>query len=125
MTDILQGDCMDVLPTLPADHFHCVVTSPPYFALRSYLKSDHPLKAQEIGSEPTPEEFIETMVRVFREVRRVMHPSGLLFLNLSDTMASEAGQSMMELRSDLTPTEVAFVLQELADNTPPSTHGES
>lgn len=81
---IIQADCLEGLPRLLADHFHCVVTSPPYFALRSYLPADHPLKAKEIGSEPTPEAFIETMVAVFREVRRVMHPSGLCFINLGD-----------------------------------------
>ena len=35
--DILQGDCRDVLKTLPDDSVHCVVTSPPYFGLRRYL----------------------------------------------------------------------------------------
>jgi DNA modification methylase len=90
---LIQGGCLEVLPTLPADHFHCAVTSPPYFALRSYLPADHPLKAREIGSEPTPEEFIATMVRVFREVRRVLHPSGLLFLNLGDCYGSSGKES--------------------------------
>jgi DNA modification methylase len=82
---IICGDCMEVLPTLPASSVHCVVTSPPYFALRAYLPKDHPDKSKEIGSEPTPEAFIETMVRVFREVRRVMRPDGVLFLNLGDS----------------------------------------
>lgn len=90
---ILQGDCMAVLPSLPADHFHCVVTSPPYFALRSYLDADHPDKGKEIGSEPTPEAFIATMVDVFRLVRRVMHPSGLLFVNLGDSYDSSGGHA--------------------------------
>jgi len=90
---VYAGDVRQVLPQLPADHFHCVVTSPPYFALRSYLKADDPLKQYEIGSEPTPEQYIETMVKVFREVRRVMHPTGLLFLNLGDSYGSSGGVS--------------------------------
>jgi len=56
----------------------------PTFAIRSYLPAGHPDKAKEIGSETTPEAFIATMVAVFREVRRVLHPSGVLFLNLGD-----------------------------------------
>lgn len=73
---ILTGSCLDVLPTLPANHFHCCATSPPYFALRSYLPEGHPDKEREIGSEPTPEAFIATMVAVFREVRRVLRADG-------------------------------------------------
>ena len=88
---VISGDVLQVLPRLPADHFHCVITSPPYFALRSYLDKDDPLKPLEIGGEPAFEAYIETMVRVFREVRRVMHPSGLLFLNMGDSYRGEAG----------------------------------
>ena len=89
---VYAGDVLSVLPELPADHFHCVVTSPPYFALRSYLPADDPLKPLEIGSEPTPEAFIETMVRVFREVRRCLHPSGLAFINLGDGYGGDSGK---------------------------------
>ena len=85
---ILQGDVRETLKTLPSDSVHCCLTSPPYWALRSYLKADHPLKALEIGSEPTPEAFISTMVEVFREVRRVLHPSGTCWVNIGDSYAS-------------------------------------
>jgi len=82
--ELICGDCLDVLPTLPERSVQCVMTSPPYFALRSYLPAGHPDKAKEIGSEPTPEAFIATMVDVFREVRRVLRDDGVLFLNLGD-----------------------------------------
>ena len=78
-------DVLDGLRQLPDGCVHSCVTSPPYFALRSYLDDDHPDKAKEIGSEPTPEAFIETMVAVFREVRRVLHESGTCFVNLGDS----------------------------------------
>lgn len=83
--DMLRGDCMEVLPSLPAKSVQCVVTSPPYFQLRAYLPKDHPDKHKEIGSEPTPSGFIATMVAVFREVRRVLRDDGAVFINLGDS----------------------------------------
>ena len=68
---IICGDCRTALRDLPDQRVQCCVTSPPYWGLRSYLLKDHPDKAREIGSEATPEAFVETMVQVFREVRRV------------------------------------------------------
>jgi len=58
------------------------------FALRSYLPQGHELKAKEIGSEPTPDAFIATMVAVFREVRRVLRDDGVCFINLGDSYGS-------------------------------------
>jgi len=72
---------------MPSGIVQCCVTSPPYFALRSYLPKDHPDKAKEIGSEPTPEAFIQTMVTVFHEVRRVLRDDGVCFVNLGDSYA--------------------------------------
>lgn len=84
---ILHGDCRKVLKTLPDDSVHCVVTSPPYWNLRSYLPEGHADKHLEIGSEPTLQEWVDTMVEVFREVRRVLRPDGTLWLNLGDAYA--------------------------------------
>lgn len=85
---VLLGDCLATMPTLPAGCAHVAITSPPYFALRSYLPKDHPDKAREIGSEPTPEAFIATMVAVFREVRRVLRDDGVLVVNLGDSYSA-------------------------------------
>jgi len=84
----LHGDCRDVLCQVPDGSVHCCVTSPPYWGLRSYLPKDHPDKAREIGQEKTPEQFVATMVEVFREVRRCLHDSGTLWLNLGDSYSS-------------------------------------
>lgn len=84
-TRILIGDCRDVLKTLPDESVHCCITSPPYWNLRSYLPQDHPNKAQEIGSEPTLQEWVATLVDVFHEVRRVLRKDGTLWLNLGDS----------------------------------------
>ena len=86
---ILQGDCRDVLKTLPDESVHCVVTSPPYWGLRDYGV------AGQLGLESTPAEYVEKMVAVFREVRRVLRDDGTLWLNLGDSYASTptGGQS--------------------------------
>jgi len=76
---ILQGDVFDVLATLPDESVHCVVTSPPYWGLRDYGV------AGQIGLEPTMAEYVATMVRVFREVRRVLRTDGTVWLNLGDS----------------------------------------
>lgn len=79
---IHTGDCRDVLQALPERSVQTVVTSPPYFGLRDYGHGD------QIGLEPTPEEFVEAMVQVFRAVRRVLRDDGTVWLNLGDTYAS-------------------------------------
>lgn len=88
---VIQGSVFDVLPTLPAGWADCVVTSPPYWQLRSYLKNDHPLKRHELGAEPTPEAFVDNLVRVFREVRRVMADHATCWLNIGDSYNANTG----------------------------------
>lgn len=88
---ILIGDVFDVLPTLPEGHFDCAVTSPPYWNLRSYLDDGDPLKPRELGSEPTPDEYVAQMVRVCSLVRRVLTRHGTLWLNVADTYVGSGG----------------------------------
>ena len=78
MYQVLTGNNLETLATLPAESVQCVVTSPPYFALRSYLTDDDPMKKFEIGIEKTPQEYIEKLVAVFREVRRVLKSDGVV-----------------------------------------------
>lgn len=61
------------------------MTSPPYWALRDYGI------AGQLGNEATPEEYVANMVAVFREVRRVLKPDGVLWLNLGDSYAGSGG----------------------------------
>jgi DNA modification methylase len=88
---IYHGNVTDVLRGLKTQSVHCVVTSPPYWGLRSYLEDGHDSKHQEIGSEKTPQEFVATMVEVFREVRRVLRDDGVLWLNLGDSYGGAGG----------------------------------
>jgi DNA modification methylase len=79
---IHEGDCREVLRSLPAGSVQTCVTSPPYFGLRDYGSEN------QIGLEPTPDEFVQALVSVFREVRRVLRDDGTVWLNLGDSYAS-------------------------------------
>ena len=82
MINIKIGDCRNVLKELPSNHFHTCVTSPPYWGLRDY-GSDC-----QLGLEETPKEFVDNLVKVFREVKRVLRDDGTLWLNLGDSYSS-------------------------------------
>lgn len=84
---ILPGDCRRVIATLPAASVQTCVTSPPYFGLRDYGADG------QIGLEPTPAEYVDELVAVFREVWRVLKDDGTLWLNLGDSYAAARGGS--------------------------------
>ena len=69
-----------------------VVTSPPYFALRSYQDGGEHYAGQ-IGDEPTPAEFVDSLIEVTRECVRVLKPSGSLWVNLGDKYAQDQERS--------------------------------
>ncbi|MFD8496194.1 DNA-methyltransferase [Amycolatopsis sp. NPDC059657] len=106
-----QGDAADVLATLDEGTVNAVVTSPPYFGLRDYGT------AGQLGHEPTVTEYVERLVSVFAEVRRVLADDGLVWLNLGDAYTAKSGP----LRAGATgtrpknliglPWKVAFALQ--------------
>ena len=79
MIDIKIGDCREVLKTLPSKSVDCCVTSPPYFGLRDYGEDN------QIGLENTPDKYANTLVAVFKEVKRVLKDNGTLWLNLGDS----------------------------------------
>lgn len=78
---ILEGDATEKLKELDGESVHTCVTSPPYFGLRDYGT------AGQIGLERTPDEYVEKLVKVFREVRRVLRDDGTLWLNVGDSYA--------------------------------------
>ncbi len=85
MWEIKQGDAIEVLKAMPEQSVHCCVTSPPYFGLRDYGVEG------QIGLERTPEEYVDKLVQVFREVRRVLRDDGTLWLNLGDSYNGSGG----------------------------------
>ena len=78
---LILGDVLDGLKSIPDETVQCCVTSPPYFGLRDYKMS------QQIGLEETPELYIQKMVEVFSEVRRALRKEGTFFLNIGDSYA--------------------------------------
>jgi len=83
MISLLQGDARHI--PLVDGCVQTVITSPPYWALRDYGVNG------QIGLESTPEEYIEKLVGVFREVWRVLRPDGTVWLNLGDSYAGSWG----------------------------------
>ncbi len=79
---IIQGDVRDVLRELPDDTFQCVITSPPYWGVRDYGVD------RQIGAEPDLRDYISALVKVFSEVRRVLRPDGVFWLNIGNTYTS-------------------------------------
>jgi DNA modification methylase len=76
---ILYGDCRDTLKQFDEQARTCI-TSPPYYGLRNYGNEEN-----QIGQENTPEEFIDQLVNVFKEVRNVLTDDGTLWVNLGDS----------------------------------------
>tara|TARA_Y100001934_G_scaffold283850_1_gene408029 strand:- start:2407 stop:3393 length:987 start_codon:yes stop_codon:yes gene_type:complete len=79
MNKILQGNVTDKLKEIESNTVQCVVTSPPYWGLRDYGSDG------QLGLEETPEIYVENMVEVFREIKRVLKKDGTVWLNLGDS----------------------------------------
>ena len=82
---ILQGDALAVLKTLPDESIDCVVTSPPYWALRDYGVDG------QLGREPTFQEYITKLCDIFDEIKRVLKKTGTCWVNLGDTYGTQSG----------------------------------
>lgn len=81
----LVGDNQSILPTLASETIQSCITSPPYWGLRDY---DH---EAQIGTEASPVDYVNNLVGIFREVRRLLRPDGTLWLNVGDGYARNGG----------------------------------
>jgi DNA modification methylase len=120
--DLRLGDVHEVLRSFPADYVQTVITSPPYWGLRNYSAG-----SQEIGSEPTFEQHVDTILDVMAEVKRVLRPDGTVWFNYGDRYnthnSGERGKGIVsvhrETRDDWKngdligmPWEIAFALRD-------------
>lgn len=101
---VVTGDSSTCLSSLRDGSINCCVTSPPYFGLRSYLDENDPLKCREIGRADDVDRYIESLVVVFREVKRVLRDDGTLWLNLGDSYGKDKNRLVV-------PARVALALQ--------------
>jgi len=92
---VVCADALDWLRTLPDESVNCIITSPPYYGLRDYGADG------QLGLENTPEQYVTRLVAVFREIRRVLRPDGVCWLNLGDSYAG-SGRGLM---GDGTPSD--------------------
>ncbi len=92
---IHQGHTLDLLRQMPNDSIDLCITSPPYFGLRAYGKEtevDWPDGSHcQLGLEPTVNVYIEHLMLMIREIRRVLKPTGSFYLNIGDTYSSSLG----------------------------------
>jgi DNA modification methylase len=82
---VYQGDCTQILKEIPDDSIDCIVTSPPYWAVRDYGVEG------QIGLEDHPKQYIDKIVGVMKECVRVLKPKGTIFLNLGDSYYTRSG----------------------------------
>lgn len=80
---IINGNCLEVLKTIPDNSIDCCITSPPYWGLRDYGHEE------QLGSEKHFKDFVNNLCNVFDEVKRILKPSGTCFVNLGDTFSSD------------------------------------
>ena len=83
---IICGDALETLKNFPNESINCCITSPPYYGLRDYHKKE------QIGREKTVEEYLERLVAVFREVRRILKKDGTCFVVIGDSYAGSGGK---------------------------------
>jgi DNA modification methylase len=97
MIDIKIGDCREVLKTLADKSVNCCITSPPYYGLRDYGEDN------QIGLESSPQDYVNALVDVFREVKRVLSDDGTLWLNLGDTYSANRWTKKDEDKTEAQP----------------------
>ena len=81
MIKIIQGDCLETIKSLEDKSVNTCVTSPPYWGLRDYDED------KQLGLEDSPEEFVQNLVTLFSEIKRVLRDDGTVWLNLGDSYA--------------------------------------
>jgi len=103
---ILPGDALTTIASLPEESVDCVVTSPPYFRLRDYGVSG------QLGLEASVDAWVEELRAVVRALRRVLVPTGTIWLNLGDTYSTHPREGANPKSLLLGPERLALALIE-------------
>jgi site-specific DNA-methyltransferase (adenine-specific) len=101
---ILVGDARERLAELPAASVDCIITSPPYWALRDYGHAD------QLGAEASVDAWVDTIVELCDQLARVLTPTGSLWLNLGDSFARRPQDGAPKKSLLLGPSRVALQL---------------
>jgi DNA modification methylase len=96
---LYNADAREALVELPSSSANCIVTSPPYYLLRDYGSDG------QIGAEKTLAEYVENLVAVFRDARRVLRDDGVFWLNVGDTYSTAGRGNRHAASSTLTSPE--------------------
>lgn len=102
--EVLIGDALTMLRTLPSASVDMVLTSPPYFRLRDYGREG------QIGLEPHVGDWVRQLLPVMQELRRVLRPTGSLWLNLGDTYATHPREGAARKSLLLGPERLALAM---------------
>jgi DNA modification methylase len=104
--EVLIGDNRQTLQNIPDGSIQSCITSPPYYGLRDYGMTG------QTGNEETPQEFVQNLVQIFRQVRRVLRDDGTLWLNLGDSYVGRTNVGTLKAKELIgLPWLVALALQ--------------
>jgi len=80
LNEIVCGDCLEILKAIPNNTVNTIVTSPPYYGQRDYNNSN----VKGIGNEKEVDEYVHSLIDVFKECMRVIKNDGSIFFNMGD-----------------------------------------
>lgn len=88
--ELWVADVIEALEAMPADSVHCVFFSPPYWLIRDYGVPG------QWGQEATLLEHVQNILRLFEALKRVLHPTGVVWMNYQDVVAQNGRQATQE-----------------------------
>jgi len=105
MKTLICGDALEELKKLPDQHVQTVVTSPPYWGLRDYGVEG------QLGDEPNPIFYLQNLMDIFRQIKRILKNDGTLWLNLGDSYLPDKNLAMIPARMAIAMQEDGWILR--------------
>lgn len=112
---ILTGDTLETVKTLPDKSIDCVITSPPYYQLRDYGWNG------QWGLEKTYQEYLDKLISLMSELKRVLKPTGTMWINLGDTYQSKSKGSGGPSQIGKYQDDIKFEVRQNENNLPDKT----